>query len=135
MTPGARASILSFFAIAFAWSWTCWLALPLLNEDFPAAAGVLALTGGFGPSVAAIIVVVYGEGVAGLRRWLKRCLQWRVGWHWVLLAFFFPAVVLGLAAGAHVALGGPLPASPEAGHVLLAVVNFILVFLVGGPPA
>jgi membrane protease YdiL (CAAX protease family) len=133
MTPSSRASILSFFAIAFAWSWTCWLALPLLNEDFPAAAGVLALTGGFGPSVAAIIVVVYGEGVAGLRRWLKRCLQWRVGWHWVLLAFFFPAVVMGLAAGAHVALGGTLPASPAAGHVLLATVNFILVFLVGGP--
>ncbi len=130
---GSRTSIQSFFALAFVWSWTCWLASPLLKVDFPFAAGALALTGGFGPSVAAVIVVAYGEGGAGLLQWLKRCLQWRVGWHWMLLAFVFPVVFMGLAASAHVALGGTLPASPAAGHVLLAALNFVLVFLVGGP--
>ena len=94
---------------------------------------VLALTGGFGPSFAAVIVVAFGEGLAGLRHWLKRCLQWRVGWHWMVLAFFFPVVFMGLAAGVHLALGGTLPASPAAGHALLAAMNFVLVFLVGGP--
>ena len=40
---------------------------------------------------------------------------------------------MGLAAAAHVALGGVLPPSPAAGHLLLVAANFILVFLVGGP--
>jgi membrane protease YdiL (CAAX protease family) len=48
-------------------------------------------------------------------------------------AFFFPAGCMGLAAATHVALGGTLPPSPAAGHILLAALNFVLVFLVGGP--
>jgi len=131
LRPGT--SILWFFAIAFVWSWTCWLVSTLIRENFPFGASALALTGGFGPSIAAVIMVVQGEGIAGLRQWLRRCLQWRVGWHWLLLAFLFPLVFMGLAAAVHVALGGTLPASPAAGHALLVVLNFFLIFLVGGP--
>lgn len=49
-------------------------------------------------------------GRAGLRVWLGRCLQWRVGAGWMAFAFF-----------------PPLPLA------LMAVVNFFLIFLVGGP--
>jgi len=51
----------------------------------------------------------------------------------MVLAFLFPVTFMGLAAAAHVVTGGRLPPSPAAGHVLLAAVNFPLVFLVGGP--
>jgi membrane protease YdiL (CAAX protease family) len=51
----------------------------------------------------------------------------------MLLAFMFPAAYMGLAAAAHVALGGTLPPSPAAGHVWLAALNVLLIFLVGGP--
>jgi len=127
------ASLLAFFALAFAWSWTCWLLAPALKADFPVPSTTLSLVGGFGPSLAAVGMVAYGSGRVGLRRWLMRCLQWRVGWRWVVLAFLFPVVFMGLAAAAHVALGGTLPPSPAAGHVGLAAMNFLLVFLVGGP--
>jgi hypothetical protein len=50
-----------------------------------------------------------------------------------VLAFLFPVGFMGLAAAAHVALGGSLPPSPAVGHVGLAAMNFLLVFLVGGP--
>lgn len=70
---GSRTSILSFFALAFVWSWTCRLASPLVKVDFPFAAGALALTVGFGPGVAAVIVVAYGDGGAGWLQWLERC--------------------------------------------------------------
>jgi membrane protease YdiL (CAAX protease family) len=93
----------------------------------------LALLGGFGPSLAAVVVVAHQGGRGVLRRWLSRCLQWRVGWRWMAGAFFFPAGCMGLAAATHVALGGTLPPSPAAGHILLAALNFVLVFLVGGP--
>lgn len=105
----------------------------MLKAESAFAANALSLIGGFGPSIAAVAVVAHGGGRAGLRRWLKRCLQWRVGWHWMVLAFLFPVVFMGLAAALHVALGGTLPPSPAAGHVPMAVANFFLVFLVGGP--
>jgi len=129
----SAASLLTFFALAFAWSWTCWWLAPALQVDWPAAATALALTGGFGPSLAAVVVVAHGGGRADLRRWLTRCLQWRIGWRWGLLAFVFPVAFMGLAAATQLALGGTLPPSPAAGHVGLAAANFLLVFLVGGP--
>ena len=131
-TPSA-ASLLVFFALAFAWSWTCWLLAPALKVHSPVAAITLSLAGGFGPSLAAVAVVAYGDGLSGLRRWLMKCIQWRAGWYRALLAFVFPVVFMGLAATAHVALGGSLPPSQAAGHVGMAAANFLLIFFVGGP--
>ena len=129
----STAGLLAFFVLAFAWSWACWLLAPVLKVGSPVAATTLSLAGGFGPSLAAVVVVAHGSGVTGLRRWLTRCLRWRAGWRWAVLAFLFPVGFMGLAAAAHVALGGSLPPSPAVGHVGLAVLNFLLVFLVGGP--
>jgi len=125
--------LLAFFALTLAWSWVLWLLSALVSVKSQALASVLFIAGGFGPGLAVVAVVWYGDGMVGLRRWLTRCLQWRHRWRWMVLAFFFPAMFMGLAAMAHVALGGTLPPSPAAGHILLAVVNFPLVFLVGGP--
>ncbi len=129
----SAASLLSFFALAFAWSWACWLLAPVVEAQSPVASTTLSLVGGFGPSLAAVVVVAHGSGMAGLRRWLTRCLRWRLSWRWAVLAFLFPVVFMGLAAAAHVALGGTLPPSPAVGHVGLAALNFLLIFLVGGP--
>jgi len=129
----SAASVLTFFALAFAWTWTCWLLAPALKVNSPVAATTLSLAGGFGPSLAAVAVVAYGGGLAGLRRWLTRCVQWRAAWRWVLPALMFPVVFMGLAAAAHVALGGTLPSSPASGQVGMAAANFFLIFLVGGP--
>ncbi len=128
--PGA---LFAFFLLAFAWSWSCWLLSPLLKAGSPLVAAALGLLGGFGPSLAAAAVVTHQGRWVDLRCWLQRCLQWRVGWRWISLAFFFPAAFMGLAAALHVALGGTLPDSPAAGHAALAAANFVLVFLVGGP--
>jgi len=129
----APAAVFMFFVLAFAWSWAFWWLAPLWKSDAPVTSSVLALLGGFGPSLAAVAVVAHQGGRGGLRRWLSRCLQWRVGWRWMALAFILPFAFMGLAAAAHVALGGTLPPSPAAGHILLAAANFGLVFLVGGP--
>lgn len=127
------ATLIAFLVFAFAWSWSCWQLSPLLKPGSPMLATALGLIGGFGPSLAAVVVVAHQGGWVGLRFWLKRCLQWRVGWRWIAVAFFFPAACMAMAGLAHVALGGILPDSPASGHMPLAAANFILVFLVGGP--
>jgi uncharacterized protein len=126
-------AILAFVALAFVWSWAFWLLSPLLKAVSEIAAAGLFFVGGFGPSLAAVAVVAHHGGRCGLLRCMKCCLQWRVGWRWIALAFFFPVGFMGLAAVAHVALGGSLPDSPASGHAVLAALNFPLVFFIGGP--
>jgi uncharacterized protein len=123
----------AFFALTFGWSWVCWLLSSLVRPQWPTFAGVLFLAGSFGPSIAAIAIVSYVGGRNGLQNWLLRCLQWRVGGRWLAIAFFLPLVVIALAAATHIALGGTIASSPAIGHVGLAIVNFVLVLLVGGP--
>ncbi len=130
---GFRKRLLVFFTLAYAWSWFCWMMSSAVKPQLPSLAGVLFLAGGFGPSLAAIALVRSVAGRNGLRNWLVRCLQWRFGWRWLALAFFLPLAVIALAAAVHVALGGTLEPSPAIDHVLLAVVNFVLVLLIGGP--
>ena len=67
--------LLTFFVLAFAWSGSCWWLAPALKVDAPVTATVLSLAGDFGPSLAAVVIVAYGSGGVGLRRWLTRCLQ------------------------------------------------------------
>ncbi len=106
---------------------------PAVKAQSPWFAALLMFAGSFGPSLAAVLVVANASGRAGLRIWLSRCLQWRVGWGWLALAFVLPLVVMSVAAGLHVALGGAIAASPGSGHLLMTVVNFFLVLLLGGP--
>jgi uncharacterized protein len=125
--------LLIFFVLTFAWSWTCWLLTPIVKADSASAASTLFFLGGFGPSIAAVIVVSATGGSTGLRMWLAQCLKWRIGWGGMTLAFFSPLVILTLAAAAQMLLGGNVPPSPAAGHIGMLITNFFLVFLVGGP--
>lgn len=125
--------LLIFFALTFAWSWSCWLFAPIIKTESASAASTLFLLGGFGPSIAAITVVAATSGRTGLLTWLGKCLQWRISWRWLTLAFLSPLAILTLAAAGHMLLGGSVPPSPAAGHVGMLIANFFLVFLVGGP--
>ena len=124
---------MAFVVIAFAWSWTCWLSAPLIKALSPLVAGVLSALGGFGPGIAAVAVIGWTGGRAGLRGWLGRCLQWHIGMRPFAWAFFLPLAVLAPAALVHAALGGSLGLSPVAGHLQMAVVNLALILLLGGP--
>ncbi len=128
-----RSRLVAFFAVAFAWSWTCWLLAPAIKAHSALAAEVLSSLGGFGPGVAAVTLVGYGGGRAALRAWLRRCLQWRIGWHWFALAFFLPLALMVPAAAMHLALGGTLGPSLVAGHLPIAAANLVLILLLGGP--
>lgn len=93
----------------------------------------LLIVSGFGPSIAALAVVGTFSGSKGLRRWLAHGLNQHVGWRWLSLAFLTPPLVMLIALGIHILLGGTIPAPIAAAHLPLAIANFGLVFLVGGP--
>ena len=128
-----RAPLLGFFALTFAWSWACWALSPVVRPELSWLATLLMFAGSFGPSLAAIVVVASTRPAGGLRAWLSRCLQWRIGWGWCAFALLLPLAVMLLAAGLHIALGGTIGTSPASGHMLMTVVNLPLVLLLGGP--
>lgn len=126
-------AIAAFFALAFVWSWGLGYAAAQAKTPYPVPSAILMIFSGFGPSLAGVAAVAFFSRGAGLRTWLTRALNWRVGWHWLALAFLMPPCVMLLALALHAALGGTVPPSPAAGHIPLAIANFGLVFLIGGP--
>jgi membrane protease YdiL (CAAX protease family) len=129
----SSATLLAFFALAFAWSWLIGLGARYAMTESQVMGTLLAMVSGFGPSLAAMALVTRFSHGAGLRDWLSRCLNWRVGWRWYAVAFGLPPAIMLLALALEFVLGGAIPASPAAGKIPLAIANFGLVLLVGGP--
>jgi uncharacterized protein len=126
-------AIISFFTLAFAWSWLLGFSAIYSRAYAPTFSLTLSIVSGFGPSVAALVTIATFGGRTTLITWLRRAFNLRVGWQWYALAFFLPPLVMLLAQAIHWALGGTVPTSPAVGHIPLAIANFGLVFLIGGP--
>ena len=118
-TTGLKGSIIrhplvAYFVLAFTLSWLPVLPLTLsrnagvnvLPYDLPAILKnvLLVLTTFMGPTLAALIVTGVTEGRAGLKRFLKRFIQWRVGVPWYLVALFTSLLIWLLAYTAVVGL-------------------------------
>jgi membrane protease YdiL (CAAX protease family) len=130
---GSMRAVLTFFVLTFAWTWGLWGIVTLIREQVPGLGNALYLAGAFGPSLAAVFVTLMFTGVAGLRRWLAQCLRWRVAWRWYALAFTAPPLILLAALGVHLALGGTVPPSPFADRVPIALAQFVVIAILGGP--
>ena len=89
--------LLAYFVIAFAGFWL--LVVPILLSKngvgllpffFPdlGRLGLGALATFCGPTLGALIVTAATSGKAGVRKFLRRYLQWRVGVLWYVLALF-----------------------------------------------
>lgn len=122
-----------FIVLAFAWSWGVGFGGFQVRSSSPLLSTALMMIAGFGPSLAGGVVVGLSAGSDGLRAWLARCLNWRLNWRWFALAFFTPPAVMICALMIDVALGGAPPTFSATQHIPLAIANFGLVFLIGGP--
>ena len=91
------------------------------------------MVAGYGPSLAGVVVVALTSGQSGLKVWLKACLNWRVNWRWYAFAFFAPFALMLSTIAIYAAINGVTPVSPFAGNVPLAIANFAIVLVVGGP--
>jgi membrane protease YdiL (CAAX protease family) len=142
--PGllARHPLVSFFVLAYAFSWTVWTPW-VLGED---GAGLLpiklsGLASGLlnasailaGPTLAALIVTAATEGREGVRRLLGRLVLWRVGVRWYLFALLGVPLIMLLGTMAY---SGQLPNLGKLGgpsYLLSYLVSFVLVTVLGGP--
>ena len=96
----ARHPLISFFLIAFVFSWLMFLPGPLtyfgvLNLS-DSVLLVLGITGLLGPILSGFIMTAVTEGGPGIRRWLRRIVRWRVGFQWYLFALIGLPVVMVL---------------------------------------
>src|ERR671917_1749420 len=86
----ARHPLLSYFLIAFAFSWLVFLPGPLTYYGVlalsPQLVGYLAIAGLLGPALAGFIMSAATEGAAGVLDLLRRMVLWR-GWEmWVVFS-------------------------------------------------
>jgi membrane protease YdiL (CAAX protease family) len=137
----ARHPLISFFVMAYAFSWITWSPWVLSEEGVGllpfelsgATSGLLnAAAILLGPTLAGFIMTGITEGREGIRRLLHRIVLWRVGLRWYLFALIgIPVImVLGtviLPEGLASLLGlGP-------GYVLTYLSTYVLVVILGGP--
>ena len=109
-TTTARAFPLTYFVIAFAFTWFFWTLAALGARDVIPALPGLSVIGTFGPLVAAVIVTAQESGRVGVRSLLGRILQWRVAPIWYGVALLGPLVLTLVAMVLEVvALGGQPP--------------------------
>jgi membrane protease YdiL (CAAX protease family) len=140
----ARYPLVSFFGMAYAFSWIVW-APWVLGEDganvlpaalsVPSASARLLLAGGIlaGPTLSAFIMTATTEGREGVRRLLGRLVLWRVGFRWYLFALLGVPLIMILGTMVYsmslpnlAALGGP-------SYLLSYLASFALVTVLGGP--
>jgi membrane protease YdiL (CAAX protease family) len=125
-----RHPLISYFVIAFAFTWTYDL-LFLVSFPVPDIPG-RSTPRDFGPSVAALVVVAAISGKSGLRRFFQRFLLWRVKPVWYL--FIFVGVPLIYTAGV-VLMPGALASfkTPSLAGLLLLPLFFLYVLVLAGP--
>jgi uncharacterized protein len=110
--------LITFFILAYALSW---LLVPLGGELLP-----------YGPMLAAIAVLAFSGGKAGLKTFFSQVKHWRVGWIWYLIA---PGIVVAYTAGAvglNLLLGAQISPSYEPHSMGYLLLGAIIILLMGG---
>ncbi len=136
--PGllARHPLVSYFLIAFAFSWL--LFLPALLTYYgvlslsPQMVGLLAIAGLLGPILSGSIMTAITEGRPGIGRLLRRIVRWRVGLQWYLFVLIGIPVVMVLAT---IIRPGALEAFDISAQpfTLTYLSAFVSMVLIGGP--
>ena len=127
----------TYLLVTFGSAWLIWLPLLIAentNLQLPVPPIVLIALGSFAPTLTALFLTWRYAGTTELRRLLGRAFIWRIAPIWYALAIFGPALVMLMAMGGHVLLGGTAPELvPFGARWWLVAVNFFLVLLIGGP--
>ena len=132
----ARHPLISYFLIAFVFSWLMFLPALLAYYGLLSLSdqlvGYLAIAGLLGPVLSGFVMSAATEGGAGVRDLLRRIVLWRVGLRWYLFALLgLPAVMmLGTLLRPGALASFDISAQPVTLAYLLAFVSMVLI---GGP--
>ena len=127
-----------FFALTYALSWLFWVPVALSGQDPTASLWAIPfLLGGFGPSIAGIIMTYRTADRADRRDFWQRFTGFRrisAGWYLFMLLVF--PVVFGLTVLLTALLGQPLPGFEGAtavGASPLSLVGMVVLGVITGP--
>jgi uncharacterized protein len=118
-----RHPLVTFFILAYAFSWWAWILYALELFANPIAS--------FGPFLAAIVVLAVTEGKAGIGGMFRRMVRWRVAPGWYAVALLLPAVLAAIAAALNVLLGGQPSAAQLSRWPEIFPVFALLLFIPG----
>jgi uncharacterized protein len=124
MSVVRRHPLISFFVLAYAFSWWPW---PLYAFGLSPSPIV-----GFGPFFAAVVVLALSGSKAGVMSLLRRMVRWRVAWLWYAAALLLPVAVALGATVLNVLLGARSPSSAELGAWPSLIPTFFLLLLIPG---
>jgi uncharacterized protein len=130
------AHLATFFLLAYAVTWACWLPLVRAKGERiagPFSAESLATLGQFGPFAAAFVVAGAGGGWGGLRDLFCRLFKWQVNPLWFAVALILPPILAVAAIGIQTAMIGDSLDLRLFEPSLELLPHFLLVLLVGGP--
>lgn len=119
-----RHPLVAFFALAYALSW--WPAIFYFVDLSPSPVV------GFGPFLAALVVLSITRGRAGVVALLRRMVQWRARPVWYVMSFLLPFAIGAVAAAINVLLGAPAPSSTALGAWPGIFSTFFLLLLIPG---
>jgi membrane protease YdiL (CAAX protease family) len=119
-----RYPLITFFVLAYALSWWPWVLYALDLSPQPIV--------GFGPFLAAIVVLLITRGKSGIVGLLRRMVRWRVGLRWYAVALLLPVAITLAATAFNVLLGAQAPSAAELGGWTGLFWTFFLLLLVPG---
>lgn len=131
-------SLLRFFSLTYAVTWTCFIAAAAMSGSVastaPALAGLrelLLLLGTFAPALVALWLTARADGSAGAISLLRRLFEWHVGLRWYVFAVaYMAAIKLAVALVHRVGTGAWPRFGHEAWYVIVAAI--VLSTVVGG---
>src|SRR5215204_657962 len=119
-----RHPLISFFVLAYVLSCRPSILYALDLSPQPVA--------GFGPFLAALVVLALTYGKAGIGGLLRRMVRWRVGLRWYAVALLLPVAITLVATSLNVLLGAQAPTSAELSGWTGIFSTFALFLLVPG---
>jgi uncharacterized protein len=119
-----RHPLITFFLLAYAFSW--W---PSILYAFDLLPQPIA---GFGPFLAALVVLAITVGKPGIVGLLRRMVRWRVAPVWYAVALLLPVAITLAAVAVNVLLGAQAPSAAELGGWTGLFSTFAIVLLVPG---
>ena len=129
-----------FFALTFFLTWVFWIPLALSGRDVMAGPlMIVLLVGGFGPSIAGIIMTYRTQNKEGRRDFWRRSINFKqisLGWYVVILLIF--PLVYALAILIDILLGGSPPGADALTQIAeqpASLIGMLLMGLIIGPLA
>lgn len=121
-TAEPRGSLVLFFALTYAVTWSCWLAvlkIPIAGRGLNRE--VLLLFGTFAPALIALVITTGKQGKRATGSLLRRTWQWRTSARWYVLAVTFMAAVKLSVAVAYRLGAGRWPLFGSEGPIVILV--------------